>query len=1068
MSKKGVLNKADINNISDLIRKEINKYGVEAPSSLSDSELRKVLDIVKETNTSTTDQMSEYYRLPSTVIQNTDPNDVILPTINETSINTSTQLFTIKGDKIRGSKLTADEEIAARVSDTGQRMSFGANGAIYRFMVQSRQHLLMEEQMPVLKTASKLMVDDICSGSMRADDGDMRYRFRFYKNGTEIKDSVLIKNAEEILNPKGVDSILKSDRSFYGIDVELEHISRRDGMVLVEPITHSSVAKDLHIKYLLSETKKDTMKNPESGFGKPTKTATVDVKITNESVFNYPSSDKALSDILFQFGIESSDYNSVLSLEENNIDPSLVHDDYIIEQRRYYNKGKEISKIDYDRLNTYESFEDFCTNYLVGQRSPVYMTESSDGIPINFSIENGVPTDVGYEILSSLFGTTNRINQIGIESAYDFIDKKSKLILSDNEKELLANMSFDDIMNISPTSFLRRNGRVDAMGLESNSLAPTDIDIVSAYTSNPIESLYQKIYRAEYLEGDLSDISLESFNDPNYYLDKYKEYEIAVENAINEIDNGNRMFEESIVSVIREKHLSNEDNNLTDKEIFDIYSTFGLEIQRDIVQASLQRPQTNTPGGKRDFNDLENMLNIKRKYNSRLDRLYGSIKGETSRILENARTIPIMVNDKLLGAFFMEYTAADVQYLMNVRSILGNPVAFQTNMDMMGVDNNQQEERMGRVLFSDTIKPLIEDNIDIKFIKNNVEMLYSIQKLMEENEISFRTTTTDPSRYSLFNMTKLKFIPASSLIMRRNGDSKFGESLYENILTPANMYILARESWFSWVCVDGKGASILVIPKGLSDQPNEAGTGSLIEQVRLMDQSRLDLRTMGGLNFNLNRRLLTMVAEEGTPPLAIHDIEYPEFSIDDAKMNLLLQEATDGVGYAAASFMSLEGTAEVNRRWKIFEINDAKILLVKEAQNNKIRSTSQLATFYLRSRGGEMYSDIIAEWVPPTVHKGNRIKMAETAEELTNTFNAYKGLIEGIQTKKDSVAKDFMPEILGELLKHVAKEDPIVRVLDDIIKAGIAKGSVRVASDAKEKSGGGSQNPQAEEEDEAF
>ena len=40
------------------------------------------------------------------------------------------------------------------------------------------------------------------------------------------------------------------------------------------------------------------------------------------------------------------------------------------------------------------------------------------------------------------------------------------------------------------------------------------------------------------------------------------------------------------------------------------------------------------------------------------------------------------------------------------------------------------------MIFGDVVKPILEKNIDIKFLKNNEELLYTLKKLIEENEVS--------------------------------------------------------------------------------------------------------------------------------------------------------------------------------------------------------------------------------------------------------------------------------------------------------------------------------------------
>jgi len=197
------------------------------------------------------------------------------------------------------------------------------------------------------------------------------------------------------------------------------------------------------------------------------------------------------------------------------------------------------------------------------------------------------------------------------------------------------------------------------------------------------------------------------------------------------------------------------------------------------------------------------------------------------------------------------------------------------------------------MMFSDIVKPIFEKNMDIKFIRNNADVMYTLKKLMEENEVSRQANMTDLTRYSLYNMSRMIFIPSSQLIMYRNGESGMGDSVFEKALTPAQFCILTREGYISWILVDGKGMTFIEIPKGLSEISNETGTNDFMEQFRATQVTRQGIREIGNYDYPISQKMIIWPRDPNAAGggITTEQITPPDFTIDQDMMNRFEQEA---------------------------------------------------------------------------------------------------------------------------------------------------------------------------------
>lgn len=946
--------------------------------------IRSAINIHQDVDSSITKRTAELAQLPSSIITGLDPEKIVLPDIMSKTIKPDQKNLFAFGGTTKSTKVNNLIELGIR--DASRNLASAMPTSSYKCVIDARQHEYMESNLPLLKTASKLFIDDVCSGSLRHIDSSYSM-FKFYINGSECKDQYLINRANNIINPTNVGPESTVYRQFFAIDEETEYIARRDGRCFIQIIAHQDVAKDLYVKYILKEAKKENVLRDD-------KNGVVDAKIKQEAI-HYPKSMEAFDIICESVGINKNTYDFTKSMEDNGINTSVISKDLVNTDIKYSINGKSISKHDAYELSCNESFEEFARRYLTGKTTAIYELPNSIDPNINYSFSinnNAISEDVGNEILHSIFGANGfKVNSEATMNATESVNIINTKRFTNNDKDVLINTSFEEIYSIQTKSMLER------AGFNVSNEAIGDMNEI-VYTDNVygIETLYQKVLRSEFVDN--SDISLEDFNN----IKSFRDYsEIAMEDPA-------------------------VDGNL---------------FNPNTIADGTAKPRDSA------LKEQDDITELRQKHKSKLDKMFGGIRGETVKILDNTRTIPIIVNDKLLGCYHMDYTNADVNHLISVRSVMGNPLAYQTNMDLLALDKEQQEETMGRLLFSDTIKPILMKNMNTAFLRDNVELLYTLQRLLEENSVSLSTSVTDITRYSMFNLARLSFIPAANLIFKRNGETGLGYSTFEEALVPANMYILARESYLSWICVDGKGASILVIPRGLSNQTNEYGTSSLLDQVAQMQQTRNDIRDMGGINFPLTRKLLTMTKDNDAPSPEIMDIQYPEFDISDDKMNIWLQEATNIVGYSSALFLTNDGNVELAR--KLFEINDSKILDVKAAQRFKARSSSQLATQLLKVRGGELYDNWTVEWVAPSVDRGNTQKMSEISKEIKDATGDYVAIMD-LMYKGDPYYKKYKHMIIRDVVGVVSNNNSIISQFQSIYETAVAKASNLESSQVEE------------------
>lgn len=432
----------------------------------------------------------------------------------------------------------------------------------------------------------------------------------------------------------------------------------------------------------------------------------------------------------------------------------------------------------------------------------------------------------------------------------------------------------------------------------------------------------------------------------------------------------------------------------------------------------------------------------------RIEKMFDTITGESIEYLDNTRCIPLIVGNKFLGTFYIEFTHQDVEHYMGLRQLMNSNMVGTSDTTAFGINVETQEETIGRLIFSDIIKPLVEANMDTKFIKNNADVLLTIQKLLKENEVSTTMNLNSMDRQNGFNLSRVIFIPAEELIFKRNGKLGLGESRFNMALVPANAAILGNEAYLSYLLIDSKGMSFIELPQGLSEIQGEEGTNPIMDQFNDIRITRSRLRDLTLNNYDLGHKIIYVQKPESTQGININTISIPQPELDDARIQQWIQQATDIVGYNSALFNSVDGSVEFARN--LFEMNEMKLLQIITCRANKIRPSSELATRLLRLRDPS-YSDITVEWVAPPINKSNTQKRSEQAKEIMDLFDTYGNVMDNLYGNNDEYNL-VVEEAKKILLDKVAGDDQIIQdILFNVVKEAKQKKNVAIAMELEEE-----------------
>lgn len=455
----------------------------------------------------------------------------------------------------------------------------------------------------------------------------------------------------------------------------------------------------------------------------------------------------------------------------------------------------------------------------------------------------------------------------------------------------------------------------------------------------------------------------------------------------------------------------------------------------------------------RDIEKITERAEEEQREYRKLDRMFGSIKGEHIEIIDNTNVHYIMAGDRLMGAYQLELSSDDLQNLIMARNMIySGSLGAGMNFNNVNVDDIDLDQTMGRLMFTDYVKPILEKYMSKDLIRNNVEIGYDLMKIMEENDMSNLAKDVSELGSSIYNYTKVNFIPAEEIIFFRNGTRGLGESLFKKAEIPAHMSILLREEYLGWVISDGKGVTFVTIPQGSSEVNGEIGMSSLFDQIdEFMSLDRTSLRNTLSTNVSLTRKFFKMVKPDTASDIKIDNIDMPEFPINTELQMLLIQEATEKVGYNSALFSSTDGNIELAR--KLYEMNGTKVLEIISSQKLFKKVMSQLATLLLRLRGGEEYNDVVVVWNPPLPSK---INIDQRMNTITSKFDLTNKLIEVVDNifEEDPSIGDYSlvrRKLLIKFLQDIFKNDSIFDDIESVVDKIKKEVKVDLATVVKEK-----------------
>lgn len=974
-----------------------------------ETELRKV-------SIDNNEELSGIARLSSSLQQVLNPENLAIPEEGITANHKEVQVKNNDMLKIFGkdkTKEAIEDILTQQLEDKANSLAMYTHTGVYAKILQCRKNDFIEQNLPITSKSLDLFVDDVCNGVFRGSEYGSHNKFRFWDNGAEVKDLNRIKQMVEIINPTSYTELMQDIKTFDSINFESYRLNRKHGYENLRIISHKTVCKEMYIKYVLKEKKKAVLKKSVTKDYEKTKVATPSSKNAVESINNFLKSNNVKTRITL-----NDDVFGKLGLDLAIQIPSHLLIEGEIYKGQIGTESVMMDNFSYNEYSTDETFVEFMERYYNGKLNKIYNINTELKPDINsikgecFTFEiGGLSDQASAAILQELQFLENTSSDIGTESMKIAVESFNGGSDYDPAIDtMLKSVGFDEIYNTGYDSIANYNG----IGVGNHMKFGTE-------SMNNV-SVLDEVFRTKARSGNAADqLFLEAFRS----LDKIPTIAMEVNNEMT--------------GTIAQEDLYSADNTLN--------PSFG--------RVELGSKNDGSPDVRVDnTNNIEKAAELvqeKKIDYGRLEKMFSGIKGETTEHLKHDRMIPLSAGNKLIGVIYIEYTHQDITHLIGIRSIIGNPITFTQNIDMLNIRTDEQEETIGRMVFTDTIKPLVQRNMSTKFIKNNASIIYCMKKLMEENDISQSMSFNDMTRFNMYNLSRIIFIPASQLIFRRNGSSGLGDSVFTRALVPATARIIANEAYLSWLFCDGKGASFVVIPQGLSAVGNENGLAGLKEQIdSKMMVSRAKMRDIAFNNTPVTHRIFTMVRDEDASEgdIDIKTLEYPAFNIDNEMMKTWEQEATSIIGYSSALFSSTDGNVELAK--KIFEIDQSKMLDIIRARKEMKIPASQLATKLLHMRGGETYHSVTVEWLEPPIERDNNVKRSEVLDELSKTLDStlaiYDALNENNEQYKD--AKDYIAKVI---LEEIADEDKLITGMDDIIAQGIRLFNVSVTAEISEQ-----------------
>ena len=950
---------------------ELIKSSLDNTVKAVERNLENVDNVIKERNEHIT-------KMPDTVLKNLDPNELNITSRN-INLDTGT-LFTFKDlKKGRLSGYSLEDELADGITAAAATLnSFMPNGN-HAFIRMVDQNIYLGENFPALEESLQLFIDSCVNGSYTGDPlASSKTPFKYYdKSGAEITDVNDIARFNELLMPTRANSV--NLESFFDIEINIRKRERRDGMALVRYIQFRKVLKELYIKFLLKKTKVKDMIKKE----KAVKVA----KVPEIAPLPAKGSKKV--------ALESINKNHYYTLDElRRFGYSDGQIDGFESDYRETDTIKEISKKNAaftKEILMYadESFEEFVERYNSGFTEPLHDIEAAVRRGMNkksiypkvLSVDAGrYSDDVNSAMISEMQKAArniDRISSFGTESADSYFKGLESLLAKDN---ILESITLEDIYNTSfPDNF---NIDRETYGFESDGTEP----YIEPYFVNPLHKLFYNTSR--YIDIDFTQYGAEDATFPNAELNMYESTFL-----LNHRNGAPTPPKSQVIS-------KDEVNNNS------------IAKQNKIEIPDGEQKPIKIPHG-------------------RIEKLFASVKGGVVEILDSQRLVPVLPGKRLLGAFYITHSHELMRNLILTRQFMSQPAAFMNLTDSEYEFAGSQEDLVARMLFADKLKPIIEKNMSTKFLRENAEVMYTISKIMEDQELSNSINYSDIANYNLVNLSRISFIPASELHVARNTDEGFGESFYQKARVPANFRIIANEAYLAWVIHDGKPINVIKVQSGLGDGGGMFGVNNAMRQFAAHKMTRGGLRRINGRGQSITAETI-VYQSQGTDDIVQHtQIPGYELRIEKDMMRQWETEATSIVGFNSALFTSEDGRIELAR--KLADLDEIQTSKIFHEQRRNARPASDRATRLLHLRGGDDVKDVIVEYIPPYLTRDNNVKQSEVLKEVAETIEAIKNIYEA-KYEDNNDYQEVKEYVMEEVINRMNISDVLVTASDDILK----------------------------------
>lgn len=905
----------------------------------------------------------------------------------------------VGGKDSKNQSKSIQQTVEENIEKKYRAISYYTSGGMYKKLFMAKQNTYIAQEFPNLDKSLRLFTTDVCYGSYFSAQDDVTNRFVIRKDGVEVTDKNVVEAILNIINPPASKKEDINNRSFDDLDFEATYESRKDGYAFIRIIETKKVLTDLYVKYILKKAKSVTSSVQNTIVRA---NGTESLNMINEY----------LESVGYESSISSIDFNLNI-LPKNILD--AIPEQLITVQDNNVNESKKSKQLDgFEDYEEFvygnESFSEFAERTLSGKTSTMAIYRNTKEHEnkrhvYRIGFESGsIDKDIAYDIYNSniLDGVIGNEIDLGLESSM------TKFNMFDSN--LLSKIKYEEIYSLNVDSVVSKiqNHIKDVVnyGIEKH-VYNRNVSKPNLRLS-PIDQLIKNVLIDD--PKPMAGIEAEIM----------KSYSTFVEELNEEIDKNLEAGLEAIAS---------NPVSYSDKIAQDEFMSRGRVSVSDITHEKMSATT------------------------NKVYKLFDHIKGCSSILLDNRRLIPIMMGNKNNGALYIEKTHAEIEHLIATRSVMSSPLAGSDNtMSLFQIDEERKEETLGRLIFSDTIKPIFERNMSTKFLRDNADLMYTVKELLEENEISKSDKSHGVfSDLGFFNLSKVSYISPSELVMYTNGDN-LGVSMFEKAFVPANAYILARESYLSWILVDGKGVCFLLYPKGLNEVPGGYGASPLAELMEDIMCTRVSMKMGSTENMRLSKPIIPLPTGEGdADKIDIRDIDPPDFKIDQETVNRWQEEATGIVGYPASLFVDLNGGGSHPELARKMESLDASVVLdIVQAQDKKIHSSNSLATKLLHYRGGKEYSTYTVEWIPPRPARSNTNIKKEQVVEKKEVLDSYMDITETIMMGKDNyeVIKPFLTKTIAS---ELFKDDKILNDIEGLYLKATNMSNADLASKAEEQ-----------------